>query len=134
MSTIWLEIVTPERKVYSAEVDMVIVRGELGEVGILPKHSPFVTPLVISAIRIKKDGNEQLIAISGGFIEVNSEKVVILAEAAELPEDIDVDRAMAAKERAERLIEKKQTDALDFKRAHLAIQRAVNRIQVAQKK
>lgn len=130
MSTIRLEIVTPERKVYSDDVNMVIVKGELGEIGILPKHAPFVTPLVISALLIKKDGSEHKVAISGGFLEVNPDKVVILAESAELPEKIDIDRAVAAKERAELRLAQTGTEGIDFKRAQLAIQRAVNRIRV----
>lgn len=124
MSTIQLEIVTPERKVYSDNVNMVIVKGELGELGILPKHAPFVTPLQISPIRIKKDGDEFKIAISGGFIEVNPEKIVLLAETAELPEEIDIDRAMAAKERAERRLAHTGVEEIDFRRAQLALQRA----------
>jgi len=134
MSTIQLEIVTPERIVYSQEVNMVIVRGELGEIGILPKHAPFVTPLVISGVRIKKENEEQKVAISGGFLDVNPEKVVILAETAELSEEIDVDRAMAAKERAERRLAEKGKEEIDFKRAQLALQRAINRLKVANDK
>ncbi|TCS83402.1 F0F1 ATP synthase subunit epsilon [Tepidibacillus fermentans] len=134
MSTIRLEIVTPERKVYDDDVNMVIVRGVEGELGILPKHAPFVTPLVISAMRIKKGKEEQIVAISGGFLEVSQNKVVVLAEAAELPEEIDVNRALAAKERAEKRLAQSSAEELDFKRAQLALQRALNRISVAEKK
>lgn len=134
VSTMLLEIVTPERKVYSDKVEMVIVRGILGEIGILPRHAPFVTPLAISVMRIKKDGKENLIAISGGFIEVNPDKVVILAETAELPEEIDYNRALAAKERAEKRLSRTGAEELDFRRAQLALQRAVNRIRVIEKK
>lgn len=129
-----LEIVTPERKVYSDEVEMIIVRGIEGELGILPNHAPFVTPLAISAMRIKKDGKEFLIAINGGFLEVNREKVVILAETAELPEEIDYNRALAAKERAEARLAKKAVESLDYKRAELALQRAINRINISGKR
>jgi len=130
MSTMKLEIVTPERIAFSDEVSMVIVRGELGELGILPKHAPFVTPLVVSLVRIKKDGSEHLVAISGGFIEVSEKQVSILAESAELPEEIDYERALAAKERAERRLANKGADDLDFRRAELALQRAINRLRV----
>lgn len=129
-----LEIVTPERKVYSDEVEMIIVRGVEGELGILPNHAPFVTPLAISAMRIKKDGKELLVAINGGFLEVNKEKVVILAETAELPEEIDYNRALAAKERAEARLAKKAVESLDYKRAELALQRAINRINISGKR
>jgi len=134
MSTIQLEIVTPERKVYSDDVNMVIARGVEGELGILSKHAPFVTPLVVSALRIKKDNKENVIAISGGFLEVSQDKIVILAESAELPEEIDIDRAMASKERAAQRLAKKESDELDFKRAQLSLQRALNRLDVAKRK
>lgn len=134
VSTMRLEIVTPERKVYSDEVEMIIVRGVLGEIGILPNHAPFVTPLAISAMRIKKDGKELLVAINAGFLEVSREKVVILAETAELPEEIDFERAQAAKERAETRLNQSGLEELDFKRAELALQRAINRIKVVEKR
>lgn len=134
VSTMRLEIVTPERKVYSDEVEMVIVKGVLGEIGILPKHAPFVTPLAISIMRIKKEGKELHVAITGGYLEVGNDKVVILAEAAELPEDIDYDRAVAAKERAERRLANTGSEEYDFKRAQFALQRAVNRIKLVEKK
>ncbi|MFV9510412.1 F0F1 ATP synthase subunit epsilon [Tepidibacillus sp. LV47] len=134
MSTIRLEIVTPERKVFEDDVNMVIARGVEGELGILPKHAPFVTPLVVSALRIKKGKEEKVVAISGGFLEVSQNKVVILAEAAELPEEIDVNRALAAKERAERRLAQSGKEELDFKRAQLALKRALNRLKVAQHK
>jgi len=134
VSTMRLEIVTPERKVYSDDVEMIIVRGVLGELGILPNHAPFVTPLAISAMRIKKDGKELLVALNGGFLEVNTDKVVILAESAELPEEIDYDRALAAKERAEARLANKAIENLDYKRAESALQRAINRINIAGKR
>jgi F-type H+-transporting ATPase subunit epsilon len=134
MSTVLLEIVTPERKVYSDDVNMVIVRGAEGEIGVLPNHIPLVTPLEISPLVIKKDNDEHLVAISGGFMEVRKDKVVILAEAAELPEQIDVARATEAKERAERRLSGEAKDDLDFKRAELSLQRAMNRLDIAQKR
>lgn len=134
MSTIQLEIVTPERKVYQDDVNMVIVKGELGEIGILPKHAPFVTTLAISAVRIKKEGAEHKVAVSGGFIEVNPDKVIILAESAELPDEIDIDRAMAAKERAERILAQTGKEEFDFNRAQAALRRASTRLDVANSK
>jgi F-type H+-transporting ATPase subunit epsilon len=134
MSTILLEIVTPERKVYGDQVNMVIARGTEGELGILPNHIPLVTPLEIAPLIIKQGNEEHRVAVSGGFMEVRKDKVVILAEAAELPEQIDVTRATAAKERAERRLNEGAKDDIDFKRAQLSLQRAVNRLEVAQKK
>ncbi|MCY9695392.1 F0F1 ATP synthase subunit epsilon [Paenibacillus alginolyticus] len=134
MSTFLLEIVTPERKVYAEQVNMVSVKGVGGELGILPNHIPLVTPLKIAPISVKKQGSkDEIIAVNGGFMEVRKDKVVILAESAELPEQIDIDRAKAAKERAEkRLVETKQNN-VDFKRAEAALQRALNRISVSGK-
>lgn len=131
MSTFTLEIVTPERRVYAEVVDMVIVKGSEGEMGILANHVPLVTPLRIAPITIKKDRTEQVIAVSGGFVEVRKDKVVILAESAELPQNIDEARAQAAKKRAEQRLTGKG-DEYDFRRAELALQRAMNRIYVKQ--
>ncbi|MCF6093227.1 F0F1 ATP synthase subunit epsilon [Microaerobacter geothermalis] len=133
MSTFRLEIVTPERKVYSDDVNFIVARGVEGDLGILRGHMPLVTPLKISSLRIKKDGIEQEMAISGGFLEVRGDVVTVLAETAELPEEIDVNRALAAKERAERRLAESGQEEIDFKRAQLALQRALNRIQVAKK-
>jgi len=133
VSTFTLEIVTPERKVYEDEVDMVIVRGVEGELGILPNHIPFVTPLKIAPLEIKKGSNREAIAVSGGFMEVRKNKVVILAETAELPGEIDLERAKAAKERAQRRMQAKKEE-IDFRRAEMALQRAATRINVAEKK
>ncbi|GAX89611.1 F0F1 ATP synthase subunit epsilon [Effusibacillus lacus] len=135
MKTVPLEIVTPERIVFSDDVQMVIARGGAGDVGILPGHTPLVTTLKISAVRLKlKDGSEQHVAVTGGFLEVKPQKVTILAEAAELPEEIDIDRAERARERAEARLAASGQENLDFRRAELALQRAVNRLQVAKGK
>ncbi|AUS10213.1 ATP synthase F1 subunit epsilon [Laceyella sacchari] len=82
MSKIQLDIVTPEKVVYSEQVEMVITRAANGDVGILPKHAPFVSPLKGDTVRIKKDGSEEVISVSGGFIEVRPDKVTILAKSA----------------------------------------------------
>lgn len=127
MSSMLLEIVTPERKVYAQEVNMVIVKGVDGELGILPNHIPFVTPLKIAPVIVRREKESDTIAVNGGFIEVRKDKVIILAETAELPEDIDIERAQAAKERAEQRLSSK-SDELDFRRAEIALQKAINRI------
>lgn len=129
MASFLLEIVTPERRVYSDQADMIIVKGVDGELGILPQHIPLVTPLKIAPMTIKKGNQKHFVAINGGFLEVRKDKVVILAESAELPEQIDPDRARAAKERAERRLSAKQ-DESDYRRAELALQRAMNRLDV----
>jgi F-type H+-transporting ATPase subunit epsilon len=130
VASILLEIVTPERKVLSKQVDMVVARGVAGDLGILPNHIPFVTALKIAPLRAKIGSAEDWIAVNGGFMQVSGEKVVILAESAELADDINVDRAQSAKSRAEnRLSDKKEE--IDFKRAELALQKALNRIEVS---
>lgn len=133
MSTFLLEVVTPERKVYSDHVNMIIAKGVEGELGILPNHIPLVTPLKIAPVTVKRQGQkDEVIAVHGGFMEVRKDKVVILAESAELPGQIDVDRAQAAKERAEKRLAAKR-DEIDFRRAELALQRAMNRLDVSGK-
>ncbi|RAP74021.1 F0F1 ATP synthase subunit epsilon [Paenibacillus montanisoli] len=129
MSSFLLEIVTPERKAYAEDVNMIIVKGSEGELGILPNHIPMVTPLRIAPVTIKKDRSEEVIAVNGGFLEIRKDKVVILAESAELPGDIDIARAEAAKQRAEQRLNGKR-DEFDQVRAELALQRALNRISV----
>lgn len=130
MSTFLVEIVTPERKVYEETANMVSVRGVEGELGILPNHIPLVTPLRIAPVTIKRDGGKvDVVAVNGGFIEVRKDKVVILAESAELAQDIDVARAEAAKQRAQQRLAARQ-DEIDFRRAERALQRAMNRLEI----
>ncbi|MEI7025716.1 F0F1 ATP synthase subunit epsilon [Paenibacillus sp. y28] len=133
MSTFLLEVVTPERKVFAEQVSMIVVKGTEGELGILPNHIPLVTPLRIAPVTVKQDGKSHVIAVNGGFMEVRKDKVVLLAESAELPEQIDVERAQASKERAEQRI-KGNKEEIDFRRAELALQRALNRISIADHK
>ena len=108
MATIKLEIVSPDKLVYSEDVSMVIVRSTGGELGILPHHAPLVTGLVPHAMRVRVSGgdrDEQLIAVAGGFMEVTPEKITVLATAAEQPIDIDINRAQKAYARAKERIE-----------------------------
>ncbi|MDV2684510.1 F0F1 ATP synthase subunit epsilon [Alkalihalophilus lindianensis] len=133
MSTIRVNVVTPDGKVYDGDVDMVVVRTIEGELGILPKHIPLVAPLTVGAVRLKKGNSEEKVAVSGGFVEVRPDQVTILAEAAELPSAIDVERARAAKERAEGRVNSTKKDAIDFKRAELALKKAINRLDVSGK-
>ncbi|WP_141506526.1 F0F1 ATP synthase subunit epsilon [Paenibacillus luteus] len=132
MSSFLVEIVTPERKVYAETANMVSVSGVEGELGILPNHIPLVTPLRIAPVVIKRGNKVDVIAVNGGFIEVRRDKIVILAESAELSTDINIERAEAAKQRAQQRLAAKQ-DQIDFRRAELALQRAMNRLHVKQK-
>ncbi|OZS77713.1 F0F1 ATP synthase subunit epsilon [Tetzosporium hominis] len=129
MPTLTVNIVTPDGPVYDAQVDMVIAKTVTGEVGILPGHIPMVAPLEIGAVKLKRDGKVEYVAITGGFVEVRPQQVSILTPSAELAESIDTARAKEALRRAEERLQSKQ-DNVDFKRAELALQRAMNRINV----
>ncbi|MER1998255.1 MAG: F0F1 ATP synthase subunit epsilon [Lysinibacillus sp.] len=130
MKTVTVNIVTPDGPVYDAEVTMVIAKTTSGEIGVLAGHIPMVAPLAIGAVKLKKEGGqEELVAVNGGFIEVRPEKISILSPSAELATSIDAARAQEAKTRAEQRLQSKQDD-IDFKRAELALQRAINRIKV----
>ncbi|GAE27240.1 ATP synthase epsilon chain [Halalkalibacter wakoensis JCM 9140] len=131
MPTIQVSVVTPDGKVYDGAVDMVVVRTLDGELGILPNHIPLVAPLTIGAVRLNKGTTVEKVAVTGGFVEVRPDQVTILAEAAELPSDIDVDRAKEAEMRAKQRIDSAKADEIDFRRAELALKRAINRINVA---
>ncbi|WP_424766605.1 F0F1 ATP synthase subunit epsilon [Paenibacillus sp. sgz302251] len=132
MSTFLVEIVTPERKVYAETANMVSVTGIEGELGIMPNHIPLVTPLRIAPVVIKRDGKVDVVAVNGGFVEVRKDKVIILAESAEIAANINIERAEAAKQRAQQRLAAKR-DEVDYRRAELALQRAMNRINTKQK-
>ena len=137
MATIQLEIVSPDRVVYAADIDMLIARSTGGEIGILPKHIPLVTGLQPHAMKIHVDAKEQLIAVAGGFMEVTPDKITVLATAAEEPIDIDINRAQRAYERAQERLQKLREDPeaqasiIDEQRASLALKRAAARLQTA---
>jgi F-type H+-transporting ATPase subunit epsilon len=131
MPTLHVNVVTPDGKVYEGDVDLVSVKTVEGELGILPRHIPLVAPLTVGAVRLKKGSTVDLVAVSGGFVEVRPDQVTILAEAAELPSDIDVERARSAKERAEKRLQQAKQENIDFKRAELSLRRATNRLDVA---
>lgn len=126
-----LDIVTPERIVYSEDVNMVIARATDGDIGILPGHAPLIAGLDIWPLRVQRDEGERQISICSGFIEVRPDKVTVLAGCAELPEEIDVNRAEAAKNRAESRL-KAATPEIDFERAEAALRRALVRLRVAE--
>jgi len=128
LNTLTVSVVTPDGPVLEDSFEMISCKAESGELGILPGHIPLVAPLSISAVRLKGD-NPQHIAVSGGFLEVRPDKVTILAQSAERRGDIDIERARAAKERAEKRLQAKQ-DEIDFRRAELALKRALNRLEV----
>jgi F-type H+-transporting ATPase subunit epsilon len=134
MKTIKVSVVTPDGPVYDSDVEMVITKAQSGELGILPGHIPMVAPLNIGAVRLKKDGKTEFVAVSGGFLEVRPDQVTILAQSAETASEIDVERAVRAKERAEQRMNDQKLEHTDFRRAELALQRAINRLAVSERK
>jgi F-type H+-transporting ATPase subunit epsilon len=131
VSMLNLEIITPERLVIQEEVDMVEAKGEMGEFGILPGHIKFLTTIDIGEIRYFKGDKAKHIATSGGLAEVVEDKVTILVETAELAEEIDVERAKRAKERAETVLKDLTSETAEYRLHELALLRAISRISAA---
>ncbi len=125
-----LEIVSPERLAYTDEVDMVVVPGIDGELGILPHHTRLISALGVGELRIKKGGTEQSMLISGGFVEVRPDKVIVLADLAEHSDEIDEAKAVEARRRAEAELEQVQAPA-DLARVRAALQTALMRERIA---
>ena len=132
MAVIKLDVVAAERVVYSEDVDMVIAPGVEGQLGILPHHTPLMTMLQPGELRVKKGGQEVSLAISGGFLEVRPDRVIVLADSAERAEEIDTARAEEAKKRAEQRIAEK-TPGIDEARLQASLRRAIARLSVAER-
>jgi F-type H+-transporting ATPase subunit epsilon len=129
MAKTQLEIVTAERVVFSDEVEVVVAPGVEGQLGILPHHAPLMTILLPGELLVRKGGEEFFLAISGGFLEVRPDRVIVLADAAERVEEIDIARAEEAKRRAEERLTH-PTAEVDMARAEAALRRALARLQV----
>jgi F-type H+-transporting ATPase subunit epsilon len=125
-----LEIVTPERKAYADEVDMVTVPGIDGELGILPHHTRLISALGIGELRIKKAGTVQSLLIAGGFVEVRPDKVIVMADLAEHSDEIDEAKAVEARRRAEAELEAVH-DPIDLARVRASLQMALMRERIA---
>ncbi len=125
-----IRIVTPTRSLIDEPVDMVIMRGIEGDLGILPGHEPLTTVLAIGSIKLINEGEERIATILGGFAEVGAEKITILSDAAEWPNEIDVHRAEEAKERALTRIQQRP-EGCDISRAELALRRSLVRLDVS---
>jgi F-type H+-transporting ATPase subunit epsilon len=135
MPTVKLEIVTAERQIFSEDVTTIIAEGIDGQMTILPKHAPLITMLAPGELVIRRDGEEMYLVISGGFIEVRPEKVIVLADACERSDEIDLERAAEAKRRAEeRLKSLAQAPEIDQSRAEAALRRSLARLRVAEKR
>jgi F-type H+-transporting ATPase subunit epsilon len=129
-----LEIVTPERLAYEDDVDMVLVPGAEGELGILPHHTPLVSLLGVGELRIRKGGEEESFAIAGGFLQVRPDKVVVMAETADMASEIDLERAQEARREAERALESGYVEGADLSAARAQLQAALMRIRVAERR
>jgi F-type H+-transporting ATPase subunit epsilon len=133
MATTRLDIVTAERVVFSEDVDVVVAPGVEGQLGILPHHAPLMTMLMPGELLVRKGGGEFSMAISGGFIEVRPDRIIVLADAAERAEEIDIARAEEAKRRAEELL-KTRPPELDEARAEAALRRSLARLRVVERR
>jgi F-type H+-transporting ATPase subunit epsilon len=133
VATFRLEVVTAERMVFSDDVNMIVAWGAEGQLGILPHHAPLMTMLRPGDLLIRKGNEEEYLAISGGFLEVHPDKVLILADACERAEEIDVSRAEAAKRRAEDML-KARPPEVDAAAAEAALRRSLARLKVAERK
>jgi len=131
--TFQLEIVTPEKLVVNEAVEEAQIPGIGGYLGILPGHAPLLTELAVGIITYRAQGVTKSLSVAWGFAEVLPDKVTMLAETAERPNEIDVARAQKAKERAEQLL-KSNDPQLDYERAQDALQRAETRLKVASEK
>lgn len=137
MAKLAVEVVTAERKVASEQdVDMVVAPGSEGDLGILPRHAPLLATLRPGTLRIKRGSSEEHLAVSGGFIQVNQDRVLILADAAERAEEIDIERAEAARRRAEAALAEavRRGVPVQVEAARAALRRSLVRLDVARRR
>jgi len=127
-----LEVITPERKVYEDDVDMVVAPASEGYVGILPHHEPLFTTLGPGEFKVKRGGVEEVLAVFGGFMDVRADRVVVLTDAAEHAVDIDASRAQEARDRAQQVLAAGPASAADEQRARAELQRALLRLRVSE--
>jgi F-type H+-transporting ATPase subunit epsilon len=129
-----LEIVTPEREVYADVVDAVYCPGTEGEFGVLPHHAPLLSMLGVGELRIRKGGEEDFFAIAGGFVQVRSDKVVVMAELADLASEINLEAAEEARNEAEHALAAGFDEPADLAQARAAMDHALLRIRVAERR
>jgi F-type H+-transporting ATPase subunit epsilon len=129
-----LEIVTVERKLYEDEVDMVVAPGSEGVLGILPHHTPLLTALTFGELIARKGNQEEIFAIGGGYMDVQPDQVTVLADVAEHADEINLERAVAARDRARQQIEAGNLSMDDMLRAEAAMRRAMIRLKVGERR
>ncbi len=128
-----LEVVTPEKVVISEEVDEVVLPGIEGEFGVLPGHIPFLTALKVGAMYYKKGEESEYLALSWGYVEVASDRVMVLAETAEKATEIDIKRAEDSRESAEKILTAGKEDT-EYEKAQVRLEKSIIRVQIAGKK
>ena len=128
------EIVTPEKLAYQGEVDSVVLPGSEGELGVLPHHAPLVSTLGAGELRLRKGGQEESFAIVGGFLQVLPDKVVVMAETADIASEIDVEKAQEARRKAEQTLESGYSEGADLAAARASLQAALIQIRVAERR
>lgn len=133
MPSIKLDIVTAEGAVYSDDVEVVVAPGVEGQLGILPHHAPLMTMLQPGELRVRKGGEEISLAVSGGFLEVRPDRIIVLADTAERAEEINVERAEEAKRRAQERLSHRTPD-IDVAQVEAALHRALVRLEVVAKR
>jgi len=133
MSPFRLEVVTAERELYSGDVDQLIAPSRQGQVTILPNHAPLLSQLESGLLEYRVNGEDQALAVTGGFMEVMGSRAVILADSAERAEEIDEERAQTALDKAEERMSSRDTD-IDFERAVQQLARARTRLTVARRR
>ncbi len=129
MSTIKLDVVTPERVILSREVEFAVIPTGAGEIGVLPRHTELAATVKSGIVKVRIPDGEDFLFVANGFVQVRPDQITLLVDSAELPAMIDVNRAEKAKERAENLL-REQRDHIDVARAEAAIKRAIFRIEV----
>jgi F-type H+-transporting ATPase subunit epsilon len=129
-----LEIVTPERLAFSDTVDSVQLPGADGELGVLPHHAPLVAALGAGELRIRTGGAEEVFAVFGGFVQIRPDKVIVMAETADMASEIDLERARQARREAEQALEAGPREGADLAAARAALQVALLRIRVAERR
>lgn len=133
MATLRLEIITAERQVFADDINILVAPGIEGELGILPHHAPLMTMLQPGELLIRKDGEETYMVVTGGFLEVRPDKVIVLADACERAEEIDVTRAEEAKRRAEERLTTRPPD-VEAASIEAALRRSLTRLRVAERR
>lgn len=133
MATFHLKVLTTEREFYDGEVDQIVVRTTQGDVGILPNHVPYTAALGIGGLTVIQNGVERVAAVAGGFVDVSKEETVVLARTCEWADEIDINRAREAAERARQKLQQKESEH-EQDVAQVKLKKAINRMRIAEEK